>query len=78
MAWARSQSYIAVGNMMTYAQSRGIASCAIEGYKEEALLELLGLDASCWAVGLVCVFGYAAEAERPKIREPLEKISTID
>ncbi len=77
LAWARSQSYIAVGNMMTYAWTKGIASCAIEGYKEEALLDLLNLDKTRWAVGLVCVFGYSAEEEREKIREPLEEISTV-
>jgi hypothetical protein len=36
--------------------------------------EIVGLDRADWAVGILAVFGYRAEPERPKIREPFERI----
>ncbi len=72
--WSRSQGYIAAANMMTGAASVGIQSCAIEGFDETQVLALLGLDRQNWQVALVIAFGYPAEPERPKIREPLHEL----
>jgi nitroreductase len=72
--WARAQSYIACANMMTGAAAAGIDSCAIEGYREEAVLQALGEDPEAWRVGIVLVFGHRAEARREKIREDLEAL----
>ena len=72
--WSRSQGYIAAANMMTGAASAGILSCAIEGFDETQVLELLALEAPQWSVALVVSFGYPAEPERPKIREPLHEL----
>jgi nitroreductase len=75
--WARSQCYIASANMMTGAASCGIDSCAIEGYDNEKVLDLLSLDAELWETGLITVFGYAAqENSREKIRMPSSRIIT--
>ena len=75
--WARAQSYIACANMMTGAAAAGIDSCAIEGFHEPTVLTALDEDPDTWTVGLLVVFGYAAEAVRGKIREPLSSISEI-
>jgi nitroreductase len=72
--WARSQAYLACANMMTAAAAAGVESCAIEGYREESVLAALGADPLEWRVGIVTVFGHAAEPRREKIREPLEKL----
>jgi nitroreductase len=72
--WAKSQSYIALANMMTGAAAAGIDSCAIEGYKEEAVLSAVGADPLRWRVGVVAVFGRSAEPPREKIREPLSDL----
>lgn len=75
--WARAQCYIACANMMTGAASAGIDSCAIEGYDNLAVLELLGVDSEKWETGIVTVFGYSAEeAPREKIRMPASEIVT--
>ena len=75
--WARSQCYIACANMMTGAASRGIDSCAIEGYDNQAVLKTLGLDPSIWETGIITVFGYeAGEGIREKIRMPPGEIIT--
>ena len=65
--WARAQCYIACANMMTGAASRGIDSCAIEGFVDSLVIDALGLDQSIWQTGLVASFGYAA-ASAPRIR----------
>ncbi len=67
--WARSQAYIAAANMMTGAICAGVDSCAIEGFSEESVLGILGLDSSDWSVGLLVAFGYRDETIRDKIRE---------
>ena len=72
--WSRSQGYLAVANMMTGAAALGIQSCAIEGFDEEAVLTLLGLDKKEWMVSMVIPFGYPAEPERPKIRASLDEL----
>ena len=52
----------------------GIQSCAIEGFHEQQVLDVLSLDGNQWQASLLATFGYPAEAERPKIRERLEDL----
>ncbi len=73
-SWSRSQGYLAVANMMTGAATLGIQSCAIEGFDEEMVLTILGLDREEWTVSMVIPFGYPAEAARPKIRASLDEL----
>lgn len=77
LSWARSQGYIAVANQMSYAQSIGISSCAIEGYDEDKIIKLLKLDPSIYSISLLATYGYRNEEVREKIREDLDKIVTI-
>ena len=60
--------------MMTGAALMGIQSCAIEGFHEQQVLDVLSLDGNQWQASLLATFGYPAEAERPKIRERLEDL----
>ncbi|MBI9095305.1 MAG: NAD(P)H-dependent oxidoreductase [Sphaerochaeta sp.] len=73
-SWSRSQGYLAVANMMTGAADLGIQSCAIEGFDEDLVLALLGLDREDWTVSMVIPFGYPGEIARPKIRASLEEL----
>ena len=75
--WLRSQGYLAIANMMTGAAAMGIQSCAIEGFDEKKVLKVLDFDPNVWQVSLIATFGYPAEAERPKIRESLEHLTTF-
>jgi len=75
--WARAQTYIACANMMTGAAAAGIDSCAIEGFDNEQVLSVLGLDPVSWQTGIITVFGYsAADDDREKIRMPASRIIT--
>ncbi|HAF85325.1 MAG TPA: NAD(P)H-dependent oxidoreductase [Sphaerochaeta sp.] len=72
--WSRSQGYLAVANMMTGAADLGIQSCAIEGFDEDLVLAILGLDREDWTVSMVIPFGYPGEPVRPKIRASLASL----
>ncbi|MEA4859700.1 MAG: nitroreductase family protein, partial [Sphaerochaeta sp.] len=74
--WLKSQGYLAVANMMTGAAAMGIQSCAIEGFHEQKVLQVLACNPNLWQVSLIATFGYPAEAERPKIRESLQDLVT--
>ncbi len=75
--WARAQAYIACANMMTGAAAAGIDSCAIEGFSNEHVVSVLGLDPDIWLTGIITVFGYSAiEGNREKIRMPASRIIT--
>lgn len=74
--WSRAQCYIACANMMTAAAAEGIQSCAIEGFDEQQVAEVLGLDLRTWQVALVIPFGFPAEPTREKIREPIDRLVT--
>jgi len=68
-AWARSQAYIALANMMTLAAALGLDSCAIEGFREDEVRRILGLKPEDWRPAILVPFGYRDEAVRAKIRE---------
>ena len=74
--WSRAQGYIAGGNMMSAAAHWGIQSCAIEGFEEDKVAQLIGLDQSKWVISLLITLGYPDEPHREKIREPLEALVT--
>lgn len=77
--WARSQAYLACANMMNAAASIGVDSCAIEGFKEAEVLDIVaqaapGFAAADWRVGLLVTFGHSGEPRRQRIRENLEEL----
>jgi len=77
--WAKTQAYLACANMMNASASIGMDSCAIEGYKEAEVLDIVtqaapGFDAADWQVGLLVTFGHAGEPRRQRIRESLEEL----
>ncbi|MBQ0070591.1 MAG: nitroreductase family protein [Spirochaetales bacterium] len=71
--WAKAQTYIALGNMMTAASELGIESCAIEGFNNEKLIERMGLSNEEDQVGIVCAFGYPKET-RERIRREFDDV----
>lgn len=73
-AWTRAQCYIALGNMMTAAASKGIDSCPIEGFEKEKLDSLLNLDTEKYQVAVLVPFGYRLNEQSTQIRLPKEKV----
>ncbi len=78
--WASKQAYIALGNMMTAAAMIGIDSCAVEGYDLEATENLLAdagvLDKEKFGLAVMAAFGYRADPQPAKVRQPMEDITT--
>lgn len=77
--WARAQAYLACANMMNAASSIGVDSCAIEGFKEAEVLDIVaqatvGFDPEDWRVGLLVTFGHRGEPRRQRIRATLEEL----
>lgn len=72
--WSKAQCFLACQNMMMQAACLGIDSCAIEGYEEAALNEVLGIDTSKKRVAMLLPLGYRIKEAQPKIRKKLEEI----
>ncbi len=73
-SWTVRQTYIAAGNMMTAAATKGIDSCPIEGFDKVKVEDALGLDTKKMQVALVLPFGYRINPQSKQIREPFESV----
>ena len=77
-SWARMQTYIALGNMMTVAALMGIDSSPIEGFDREKMDGLLAselsIDTEKFAVAYILAFGYRGEEGTLKQRRPIEEV----
>ena len=75
-AWSKAQCFLAAGNMMNAAAMLGIDSCAIEGYVESELNEVLERDHSKKRVAMLLPLGYRIKEAQPKIRRNLDEFLT--
>ncbi|QDF28819.1 NAD(P)H-dependent oxidoreductase [Halarcobacter anaerophilus] len=73
-AWSARQTYIAAGNMMTAAATKGIDSCPIEGFEKEKVEEVLGLDTSKYQLSLVLPFGYRINPQSTQMRLAFDEV----
>ena len=77
-AWARNQTYIALGNLLTSAALLGIDACPMEGFDRAQYDKILGLNDQGYASAVIATFGYRAStdkyAEAAKVRFPKEQI----
>ncbi len=77
--WACTQTYIALGDIMTAAALLGIDSCPIEGFNRENLETILTeekiLDKEHFGVACMAAFGYRlADPKRAKTRRSLNEV----
>lgn len=76
--WAGKQVYIALGNIMTVAAMLGIDSCAVEGFRADAIetliAEAFGIDTDIFGVAVMVAFGYRLHPQKPKTRQTAEDI----
>lgn len=70
--WAKLQTYIALGQLMTSAAHLGIDTCPMEGFIPAKYDEVLGLAEKGYSAAVVCPVGYRDEsdpyASYPKVR----------
>ena len=77
-AWARNQTYIALGNLLTSAALLGVDACPMEGFDRAQYDEILGLKARGLASAVIATLGYRAATDKyataPKVRFPKEQV----
>lgn len=78
LGWAKLQSYIALGNIMTCAAFLGIDCCPMEGIVPSEYDEALGLSGSGYTTAVACPFGYRSDDDKyatlAKIRYPKDEL----
>ena len=78
--WARNQTYIALGNLLTSAALLGIDACPMEGFDRAQYDEILGLKDEGYASAVIATLGYRAStdkyADAAKVRFSKEQIFT--
>jgi nitroreductase len=77
-AWARNQTYIALGNLLTSAALLGIDACPMEGFDRAQFDQILGLKAKGLSSAVIATFGYRSSADQyagaPKVRFSREQV----
>lgn len=76
-SWLKSQTYLVCSNMMNAAVENNVHSCAIEGYINDEVLNVLNLDIEKQSVGIIMTFGYRDEPIREKIRLSVDEVTTF-
>lgn len=76
--WAKNQSYIALGTLMTVCAHMRIDACPMEGFKPAEYDKILGLEEMGLTSLVVCPVGYRAEEDKyrklAKVRHPIEEL----
>lgn len=72
--WSKAQCFLCAQNMMMQAAILEIDSCAIEGYIEDELNAVLGIDPKQKRVAMLLPLGYRVNAQSPQIRRELKDI----
>jgi nitroreductase len=71
-AWARNQTYIALGHLLVSAAMLGIDACPMEGFDRAQYDEILGLKAKGLASSVIATLGYRSAEDKyataPKVR----------
>jgi len=76
--WAKSQVYIALGQLMASAAALGVDACPMEGIVPAEYDRILGLEGSEYTTTVACPMGYRSAddkyADLPKVRYNKENI----
>jgi len=79
--WARLQTYIALGQLMTTASILNIDACPMEGFLPAEYDRILKLPEKGLTASVACALGYRAETDKyavaPKVRFPKEDLLTL-
>lgn len=77
-SWSEKQCYIVLGNLMFAAALENVDTCPMEGYKQDIIDEILGLDTEKEKVAVTLALGYRSEEDDfqnlKKVRKPTEKL----
>lgn len=76
--WAEKQSYIVLANLMYAAAIENIDTCPMEGFRQDLIEEILGINPELEKVTVTLALGYRSEEDHfqhmKKVRKPNEKL----
>lgn len=76
--WHQKQAYIVLGQMIFAAALEEVDSCPMEGFNENLMNEILGIDSSVETATVTLALGYRAEDDHfqhlKKVRKPEDKL----
>lgn len=79
--WAKLQTYIALGQLMTSAAALGIDACPMEGISPENYDDILDLPSKNLTTSVACALGYRSSADKyanaPKVRFLQSEVLTV-
>ncbi|WP_369992997.1 NAD(P)H-dependent oxidoreductase [Winogradskyella sp.] len=80
-SWLKSQTYLALGNLLNACAELKIDACPMEGFEPEAYNEILGLNEQGLNATVIAPIGYRHDedstAEFPKVRKPIKELFEI-
>ena len=80
-SWLKSQTYLALGNLLSACAELKIDACPMEGFEPEAYNEILGLNGQGLNAAVISPIGYRHHeddtAELPKVRKPIKELFEI-
>jgi nitroreductase len=74
VAWCQKQCYIAAANMMSVGAMINVDSCPIEGFEEDGVSDVLGLDTSKEKIAMLLPLGYRINPVTPKYRRSFDDL----
>ncbi len=80
-SWLKSQTYLALGNLLNACAELKIDACPMEGFEPEAYNEILGLDKQGLSAAVIAPIGYRHLEDhtigQQKVRKSLEVLFDI-
>lgn len=77
-SWLKSQTYLALGNLLNACAELKIDACPMEGFQPEAYNKILGLNKKGLNAVVIAPVGYRHEKDETigqvKVRKPMEKL----
>lgn len=79
--WLKSQTYLALGNLLNACAELKIDACPMEGFEPEAYNKILGLDKKGLNATVIAPIGYRHQEDQTigqiKVRKPIEILFEI-
>lgn len=80
-SWLKSQTYLALGNLLNACAELKIDACPMEGFESEAYNKILGLDKQGLNAVVIAPIGYRHNDDptigQPKVRKPIKQLFDI-
>lgn len=79
--WLKSQTYLALANLLNACAELKIDACPMEGFEIESYNEILNLDKQGLSASVIAPIGYRHNeddtAELPKVRKPIKELFEV-